>query len=174
MEELAHIQRILYLLKKSYKIIDYQIKMSIVRGLDYYRGLVFEIDAPVLGAEKQICGGGAYDLIPLFVAFICIMLKKGWKRWLPSESACTKLSESFMACSSTTGLSTRKSTVETGENSSRRERRYTKTKAVAIRIMISTHPYPDGKMLRGRNGSCPIVLTMTLSAGSVPPFPILT
>jgi histidyl-tRNA synthetase len=35
---------------------------SITRGLDYYDGVVFEIDAPSLGAEKQICGGGAYSL----------------------------------------------------------------------------------------------------------------
>jgi histidyl-tRNA synthetase len=35
---------------------------SITRGLDYYDGVVFEIDAPGLGAEKQICGGGAYSL----------------------------------------------------------------------------------------------------------------
>jgi len=40
--------------------------MSIVRGLDYYRGVVFEIEAPSLGAEKQLCGGGAYELIKLF------------------------------------------------------------------------------------------------------------
>jgi len=36
--------------------------LSITRGLDYYDGIVFEIDAPSLGAEKQICGGGAYSL----------------------------------------------------------------------------------------------------------------
>ena len=35
---------------------------SISRGLDYYDGAVFEIDASNLGAEKQICGGGAYSL----------------------------------------------------------------------------------------------------------------
>ncbi|MGA1821298.1 MAG: histidine--tRNA ligase [Thermoplasmatota archaeon] len=35
---------------------------SITRGLDYYDGSVFEIDAPSLGAEKQICGGGSYSL----------------------------------------------------------------------------------------------------------------
>lgn len=35
---------------------------SISRGLDYYDGPVFEIDASSLGAEKQICGGGAYSL----------------------------------------------------------------------------------------------------------------
>ena len=41
------------------------IDMSVVRGLDYYTGMVFEIEAPILGAEKQICGGGAYSLIKL-------------------------------------------------------------------------------------------------------------
>jgi hypothetical protein len=43
-----------------------RINISIVRGIDYYKGLVFEIEAPSLGAEKQLCGGGAYELIPLF------------------------------------------------------------------------------------------------------------
>lgn len=40
----------------------------IARGLDYYTGLVFEIDAPLLGAEKQIAGGGGYDLSSVFDA----------------------------------------------------------------------------------------------------------
>jgi len=44
----------------------FQIDLGIIRGLDYYTGMVFEIDAPSLGAEKQICGGGSYDLVPLF------------------------------------------------------------------------------------------------------------
>ena len=65
-EELSNLKKILDLLKNSFKVEKYQIKMSIVRGLDYYKGLVFEIDAPVLGAEKQLCGGGAYDLVSLF------------------------------------------------------------------------------------------------------------
>ena len=39
---------------------------SISRGLDYYDGIVFEIDSPDLGAEKQICGGGAYSLTSVF------------------------------------------------------------------------------------------------------------
>ncbi|MDH4123620.1 MAG: histidine--tRNA ligase family protein, partial [Thermoplasmata archaeon] len=43
-----------------------EIDLGIIRGLDYYSGMVFEIDAPNLGAEKQICGGGSYDLVPLF------------------------------------------------------------------------------------------------------------
>ncbi len=45
---------------------DYQIDTSIVRGIDYYKGVVFEIEAPALGAEKQICGGGEYDLVSIF------------------------------------------------------------------------------------------------------------
>lgn len=41
------------------------IEMRIARGLDYYTGTVFEIEAPQLGAEKQLCGGGAYSLVSL-------------------------------------------------------------------------------------------------------------
>ncbi len=65
-KELSILNEIQKLLKSSFKINEFQIKMSIVRGLDYYKGVVFEIDAPILGAEKQLCGGGAYELIPLF------------------------------------------------------------------------------------------------------------
>jgi histidyl-tRNA synthetase len=39
---------------------------TIARGLEYYTGLVFELDAPQLGAEKQLLGGGAYDLSAVF------------------------------------------------------------------------------------------------------------
>jgi len=42
------------------------VDFGVARGLDYYTGMVFEIDAPSLGAEKQICGGGAYKLADLF------------------------------------------------------------------------------------------------------------
>lgn len=45
---------------------DLKMDISICRGLDYYDGCVFEIDAPSLGAEKQICGGGAYSLSSVF------------------------------------------------------------------------------------------------------------
>jgi histidyl-tRNA synthetase len=41
---------------------DYAFDMGVVRGLDYYTGMVFEIDSPNLGAEKQVGGGGAYNL----------------------------------------------------------------------------------------------------------------
>jgi histidyl-tRNA synthetase len=42
------------------------IDLNIARGLEYYNGIVFEIDVPELGAEKQVCGGGAYSLLELF------------------------------------------------------------------------------------------------------------
>ena len=65
-KELEELEKILKLLEKAFGIKNYQIQMSIVRGLDYYKGVVFEIEAPELGAEKQLCGGGEYELIPLF------------------------------------------------------------------------------------------------------------
>ncbi len=45
---------------------EFEISMEIVRGLDYYKGLVFEIESPRLGAERQICGGGEYELVSIF------------------------------------------------------------------------------------------------------------
>lgn len=42
------------------------VDLGVVRGLAYYTGMVFEVDAPKLGAEKQICGGGSYALSELF------------------------------------------------------------------------------------------------------------
>jgi histidyl-tRNA synthetase len=65
-EEISKTKETLNFLKNSFGIKNYNVKMSIVRGLDYYKGIVFEIEAPNLGAEKQLCGGGAYDLVPLF------------------------------------------------------------------------------------------------------------
>jgi histidyl-tRNA synthetase len=41
---------------------DITVDLGIARGLDYYTGVVFEIDVPKLGAEKQVCGGGEYSL----------------------------------------------------------------------------------------------------------------
>ncbi len=46
--------------------VDYFLDFGIARGLDYYTGMVFEIYADGLGAQKQICGGGSYQLIQLF------------------------------------------------------------------------------------------------------------
>ena len=49
-----------------YGVDDCEVDLGIVRGLDYYTGMVFEVDAPRLGAEKQILGGGSYTLSELF------------------------------------------------------------------------------------------------------------
>ena len=65
-KEIDEIKKIQHLLKEIFKIKNFQIKLSIVRGLDYYTGTVFEIEAPILGAEKQLCGGGVYELISQF------------------------------------------------------------------------------------------------------------
>ncbi len=42
------------------------VDLAVVRGLDYYTGVVFELHSPDLGAESQCGGGGAYDLSDLF------------------------------------------------------------------------------------------------------------
>ena len=41
--------------------VDYQVDSSIVRGLDYYTGTVFEFIAEGIGAQSTVCGGGRYD-----------------------------------------------------------------------------------------------------------------
>ena len=46
--------------------VDYTLDFGIARGLDYYTGMVFEVYAEGLGAQKQVCGGGSYQLIKLF------------------------------------------------------------------------------------------------------------
>lgn len=61
-DEINNLENIFKLLDSTFKI-KFEFKLGIVRGLDYYNGLVFEIETPSLGAEKQICGGGQYDLI---------------------------------------------------------------------------------------------------------------
>jgi histidyl-tRNA synthetase len=46
--------------------VNFTIDFEIVRGLEYYSGTVFEIYAEGLGAQRQICGGGTYELASLF------------------------------------------------------------------------------------------------------------
>ena len=50
----------------AYGFDNVSVDLGVVRGLAYYTGMVFEADAPALGAEKQICGGGSYSLSELF------------------------------------------------------------------------------------------------------------
>ncbi len=63
-QELKRYEEVISLLKE-FGVNTIETAMEIARGLDYYKGIVFEIDAPSLGAEKQICGGGEYSLLPL-------------------------------------------------------------------------------------------------------------
>ncbi len=58
-------------MEKLFSILDamgilYRRNFRIVRGLDYYDGIVFEMHSKKLGAESQICGGGDYDLSTVF------------------------------------------------------------------------------------------------------------
>lgn len=64
-KELKKLNEILSALE-NFGVEPYTLDLSIARGLDYYTGMVFEIYAPRLGAEKQICGGGAYSLAEIF------------------------------------------------------------------------------------------------------------
>jgi len=43
--------------------ISYTIDSALVRGLDYYTKLTFEIDSGSVGAQTALCGGGRYDLL---------------------------------------------------------------------------------------------------------------
>ena len=52
-------------LLEAYKV-NFTIDFEVVRGLEYYSGTVFEIYAEGLGAQRQICGGGTYELAGLF------------------------------------------------------------------------------------------------------------
>ncbi len=62
---LENLDKILEVIE-TFGFMDFTVKLSIARGLDYYTGLVFEVYVPDLGAEKQITGGGTYNLMGLF------------------------------------------------------------------------------------------------------------
>ncbi len=64
-EAFAYLANILNKLE-MYGYEDCTVDFGVTRGLDYYTGMVFEIDSPSLGAEKQVCGGGSYHLAELF------------------------------------------------------------------------------------------------------------
>ncbi len=55
----AHFERVLHLLDTLH--IAYQVKPTLVRGLDYYNKTVFEVTAGELGAQNSVGGGGRYD-----------------------------------------------------------------------------------------------------------------
>jgi histidyl-tRNA synthetase len=64
-DEISRVEKIISLLSNEFQVPNFKINMGIVRGLDYYNGIVFEIEAPALGAEKQILGGGEYELLSI-------------------------------------------------------------------------------------------------------------
>jgi len=41
--------------------VNYEVNHSLVRGLDYYTGIVFEVRSGALGSQDAVCGGGRYD-----------------------------------------------------------------------------------------------------------------
>lgn len=41
--------------------VNYTVKPTLVRGLDYYSKTVFEFTSPHLGSQSTFCGGGRYD-----------------------------------------------------------------------------------------------------------------
>jgi histidyl-tRNA synthetase len=51
---------------EAFGFYKYTVNLGIARGLDYYSGVVFEIYVHDLGAQKQISGGGTYNLIEIF------------------------------------------------------------------------------------------------------------
>lgn len=51
---------------ETFGFTNYVVDLGIARGLDYYTGIVFEIYVQGLGAQKQISGGGTYNLIEIF------------------------------------------------------------------------------------------------------------
>lgn len=62
LEELDELLNIL----EAFGFNNYTVNLGISRGLDYYSGIVFEIYVHSLGAQKQISGGGTYNLIEIF------------------------------------------------------------------------------------------------------------
>ncbi len=62
---IEYLKKVLVTLE-AYDVKDYVVDLRTVRGLDYYKGVVFELEADSLGAEKQICGGGDYTLGDIF------------------------------------------------------------------------------------------------------------
>ncbi len=51
---------------RDFGVKDVKLNLGIARGLDYYTGIVFEMHCPILGAQKQLLGGGGYDLSGVF------------------------------------------------------------------------------------------------------------
>ena len=55
----ARLDRLLAMLDEAG--VEYRLNPRLVRGLDYYTGIVFEWTTDSLGAQGAVCGGGRYD-----------------------------------------------------------------------------------------------------------------
>ena len=55
----THLDRLLAMLDEAG--VEYRLNPRLVRGLDYYTGIVFEWTTGSLGAQGAVCGGGRYD-----------------------------------------------------------------------------------------------------------------
>ncbi|MBM3894479.1 histidine--tRNA ligase [Candidatus Dependentiae bacterium] len=66
--------------------VNFILNPLLVRGLDYYNGVVFEFTSDALGSQSTFCGGGRYDLSSTF----------GKKDLLPSIGAGIGLERIFM------------------------------------------------------------------------------
>ncbi len=64
-EALAEFEELIKTLE-SFQVFNYKLNLGVARGLDYYTGIVFEVYVQGLGAQKQVCGGGTYNLVKLF------------------------------------------------------------------------------------------------------------
>lgn len=64
-KSLEELEKLLVMLE-AFGFTGYTVNLGIARGLDYYTGTVFEIYVEGLGAQKQISGGGTYNLIEIF------------------------------------------------------------------------------------------------------------
>ncbi|MBR5504165.1 MAG: histidine--tRNA ligase [Methanobrevibacter sp.] len=64
-EALAEFEELISTLE-SFQVFNYKLNLGVARGLDYYTGIVFEVYVEGLGAQKQVCGGGTYNLVKLF------------------------------------------------------------------------------------------------------------
>jgi histidyl-tRNA synthetase len=42
-------------------VAEFEVALGTARNLDFYTGTVFEIDTPLAGVHRQLCGGGRYD-----------------------------------------------------------------------------------------------------------------
>ena len=47
--------------------IAFTVNSKLVRGLDYYNGMTFEIISDKIGAQSALCGGGRYDMLVEFL-----------------------------------------------------------------------------------------------------------